>query len=154
MANVIGELAHKISTSLSHYYIRLALSHFCCPLARNSDCVGWVFGGSLLAALVTVQLDVFRFDPTDTCWFKQKGAEGGNHCPHWLLHAVYLSSLNPKSLHVWDKPNTSCHSTENWIINMTSVLWILMKGFSAMALLVLRARVLCWKEGMISLWNV
>lgn len=132
MSNIIGELTHKISTSLSHYYIRLALSHFCCPLARNSDCVD---GGSLLAALVTVLLDV-----TDTYWFKQKGAESGNHCPHWLLHAIYLSSLDPKSLHVWDKPNTSCLSTKNWIINVISVLWILMKGFSALALLVLRAR--------------
>lgn len=91
-----------------------------------------------LAALVTVRLGVYRLDPTDRCWFKQKGAEGGNHHPHWF--AVYLSSPDPKSLHFWDQLNASCHSTKNWIINVTSVLWILIKGFSALALLVLRAR--------------
>lgn len=80
------------------------------------------------------------------CWymlllhFEHKGAENGNHHRNCLLHAVYLSGSDPKSPHFGEEPDASCQSTKNWIINMTFVLWILIKGFSALALLVLRAK--------------
>lgn len=69
-----------------------------------------------------------------------KGAEDGNHHLHCLLHAVYLSGSDPQPPHFWEEPDASCQSTKNWIINMTFALWILIKGFSALALLVLRAK--------------